>query len=251
MNIILQGVVGSHAYGLDTPESDVDRLGIYAVDTAELFELDQPPLREKSIVTHQPDLTLHEVDKFCRLARRCNPSILELLWLGSYEQQTALGYSLIVIRNHFLSAAVVKGAYFGYANEQMMRLRSVKARRSDLIEDEQRSKKIAKHARHVARLLYQGYQLYRTATLPVRLPNAVQIREIGEAAGDGDLGPLQRFFNDYEARFNISPSGLPDAADTQVINNWLYEVRMSYLPGHADPPLRQSRLGNFFTDYLS
>lgn len=246
MNVILQGVVGSQAYGLDTPDSDVDRLGIYAVDTAELFKLDQPPLHKKSIVTHQPDLTLHEVDKFCRLARRCNPGVLELLWLGSYEQQTSLGYSLIVIRNHFLSATAVKGAYLGYANEQMMRLNSTKSS----LEHEQKRRKVSKHARHVARLLYQGYQLYRTATLPVRLPNAVQIREIGEAAGDGHLGPLRRFFNDYEARFNISPSSLPDGPDTQVIDNWLYEARMSYLPGHADPPLRQPRLRNFFTDYL-
>jgi predicted nucleotidyltransferase len=39
VNIILSGIVGSTAYGLDTPESDVDRAGIFAVDTEELFGL--------------------------------------------------------------------------------------------------------------------------------------------------------------------------------------------------------------------
>lgn len=230
MNIILQGVVGSQAYGLDTPESDVDRAGIFAMPTLNLFKLHQPPLREHSIVTHEPDVTLHEVHKFCHLASKCNPSILELLWLGSYEMCTSLGYSLIVIRNCFLSAQAVKGAYLGYANEQMLRLNSAKIVES--LGDEQRRHKMAKHARHVARLLYQGYQLYRTSVLPVRLPNAVLIREIGEAAGDGDLDPLRRYFIGHEAKFNDNLSPLPDAPDTQVIDNWLYEVRMSHLPGH-------------------
>lgn len=229
MNIILQGVVGSYAYGLDTPESDVDRAGIYAVDTAELFTLDQPPRRLQSTVTHQPDVTLHEVDKFCHLARRCNPSVIELLWLTSYERQTALGYALVVLRNHFLSAPAVKGAYLGYANEQMLRLNTTKI--VEKLDGEQRRRKMAKHARHVARLLYQGYQLYRTSTLPVKLPNAMLIREIGEAAGDGDLEPLRRYFTSHVDKFNNNTSPLPGQSDTRIIDTWLHEVRMSYLPG--------------------
>ncbi len=225
MNILLKGVVGSTAYGLSTPESDVDMAGIYAVDTVELFGLKQPV---ETYVTKNPDTTMHEARKFCALAKQCNPSILELLWLGAYEQQTSLGYSLIVLRNRFLSARRAKDAYLGYATQQMKRMQ-IAADGSK----EQRQRKLAKHARHVARLLYQGYQLYRTSTLPVKLPNAGLIREIGEAAGEGDMGPLRRFFSSHEAKFNANPSPLPDEPDLQVIDNWLYEVRMSYLPGHV------------------
>lgn len=228
MNIILKGVVGSTAYGLSTPESDVDTGGIYAVDTVELFKLHQPPLREQTIETKSPDVTLHEAHKFCRLASKCNPSILELLWLGSYEQLAPMGSALIVIRNHFLSAQAVKGAYLGYANEQMLRLNAAKI--VQRLTTDERRQKMAKHARHVARLLYQGYQLYRTSTLPVKLPNAGLIREIGEAAGEGDAGPLRRYFASHEAKFNANPSALPEAPDTQVIDDWLRQLRLAYLP---------------------
>jgi hypothetical protein len=168
---------------------------------------------------------MHEAEKFCRLAKGCNPSVLELLWLGAYEQQTSLGYSLIVIRNHFLSARRVKDAYMGYATQQLRRM-DVPADGSPV----ERPAKMAKHARHVARLLYQGYQLYRTSTLPVKLPNAALIREIGEAAAEGDNGPLRRYFTSHEAKFNANPSTLPDEPDLPIIDSWLHEVRMSYLP---------------------
>lgn len=243
MNVILRGVVGSHAYGLDTPESDVDMAGIYAVDTDELFKLEQPPLREQSIQTHDPDLILHEASKFCRLALRCNPSVLELLWLGKYEECTPLGYQLIVLRNHFLAAPLVKGAYLGYANEQMLRLQSVRSR----FDERGRQDKMAKHARHVARLLFQGYQLYRTSTLPVKLPYPHMIRRLGDWAAQGDLEPLKRYFGSHVDKFNNNTSPLPDEPDARVIDNWLYEVRMSYLPGR----LRKPRLGDLLTDDLT
>jgi hypothetical protein len=179
------------------------------------------------VVTKAPDSTMHEVRKFCHLAKQCNPSVLELLWLGSYEQQTSLGYSLIVIRNQFLSAHRVKDAYLGYATQQLRRMQEP----SGAVNAEDRKRKLAKHARHVARLLYQGYQLYRTSTLPVKLPNAALIREIGEAAGEGNNGPLRRYFASHEAKFNANPSTLPDEPDLAVIDSWLHEVRMSHLPG--------------------
>ena len=39
MHILLQGVVGSTAYGLSGPDSDVDRAGVFAHPTALLFEI--------------------------------------------------------------------------------------------------------------------------------------------------------------------------------------------------------------------
>lgn len=223
MNIILKGVVGSTAYGLATPESDVDYAGIYAVDTQELFGLKAVV---ETHVTKGPDTTMHEVRKFCALAIQCNPSILELLWLGAYETLTPLGSTLIAIRNHFLSAQRVKAAYLGYATQQMGRMERAEP-------GPDKAAKVAKHARHVARLLHQGYQLYRTSTLPVKLDNAEAVRFIGQQAGDGDFELLRRYFASHEDKFNANPSPLPEKPDTQVIDNWLHEVRMSHLPGHT------------------
>jgi len=79
--IILEGIVGSTAYGLTTPESDIDKLGIYIQPTEDFYGLKLWTEKDFSIVTTNPDRTLHELGKFCRLALKCNPTITELLWI--------------------------------------------------------------------------------------------------------------------------------------------------------------------------
>jgi uncharacterized protein len=112
VNTLLSGIVGSTAYGLAHPGSDVDRLGLFAVDTVELHGLRR---HTESVVTKDPDLTLHEAAKWCRLALGGNPTVMELVWLPDelYEVRTPLGDELIGIRSSFLSAKRVRNAYLG------------------------------------------------------------------------------------------------------------------------------------------
>ena len=99
MNTILRGIVGSCAYGLTTPESDVDIMGIYA-EPQDLF-LGLSLVQDKDLTKHTTsatrDETYHEVGKFMRLALKSNPSILELLWLPdwAYEEISTPGEWLL------------------------------------------------------------------------------------------------------------------------------------------------------------
>ena len=68
MRILLQGIVGSTAYGLDHAGSDIDRLGVFAAPTTEFHGLRLPIDKAATIVEHDPDSTLHEVRKYCLLA---------------------------------------------------------------------------------------------------------------------------------------------------------------------------------------
>ena len=76
--VLLSGVVGSTAYGLDTPDSDTDRLGIFAAPTVAFHGLHKP---QESHVTTSPDATFHEAAKWVRLALGGNPTVTELVWL--------------------------------------------------------------------------------------------------------------------------------------------------------------------------
>ena len=49
----LAGIVGSTAYGLAAPESDVEELGVFAAPTLSLLGLDAPALSR----VHQPTWT--------------------------------------------------------------------------------------------------------------------------------------------------------------------------------------------------
>lgn len=221
MNILLSGVVGSTAYGLAREGSDVDRLGVYAVETVELHGLHKP---EESQVTLDPDTTMHEVGKWCRLALNGNPTVMELVWLQKYEQITPLGHELIGMRSSFLSAPRVRNAYFGYAVQQFKKLET----RGDGTFSPDLAKRTAKHARHMLRLLEQGLALWRTGHLPIEVQHPGQVLSFGSIVAEGNIEYAAKILSDYETAFDESPTVLPDTPDERVVEQWLRRVRHDF-----------------------
>lgn len=221
MHILLQGVVGSVAYGLNGPGSDVDRLGIFAAPTAAFHGLAMPV---ESHVTTRPDSTLHEAGKFARLCLKCNPSVSELMYLPEYEYSTPLGEQLVAIRSAFLSAPAVAGAFLGYARDQLQKLRNRGDGRFDSDIPERRS---LKNAVHVARLAEQGERLYITGELTVRLPDPDKTRAVGRFLLENpDRGIVM--LQAAEERMKRAGSPLPDRPDTATVEDWLHAVRAEF-----------------------
>jgi len=78
-SVIFLTVHGSHAYGLSTPESDLDTRGV-AIPPLEYYLA--PNKRFDQAVQHEPDLTVFELRKFVSLASQCNPNVVEILFTG-------------------------------------------------------------------------------------------------------------------------------------------------------------------------
>ncbi|MBD3004740.1 DNA polymerase beta superfamily protein [Streptomyces sp. 5-10] len=219
MNVLLSGVVGSRAYGLGTPESDIDRLGIFAEPTRNLLGLVSP---KESHVTSKPDTTFHEARKAARLMLSGNPTVTELLWLDHHEKLSPLGGELLSIRTAFLSAQRVRDAYLGYAASQFKRLRD----RSDGSFSSGTRKRTEKHARHLVRLLQQGVQLYSTGQLTVRLDDPDAVRRMGSdiaehpVRGEELIATTGRAFD--------GKTVLPEQADVKTVEAWLQKVRAHY-----------------------
>lgn len=222
-NVLLSGVVGSTAYGLNGPDSDVDRLGLFAHPTAALHGLEEP---EETWVTSKPDTTFHEARKYAKLALSGNPTVSELMWLPCdlYEVRHPLGDDLINIRYAFLSAKRTRDAYLGYATQQFKRLEA----RGDGSFSADTRKRTAKHARHLMRLCAQGYELYATGTLRIRLEDPQRYLDFGERVASGDLDHARSVMAGYEAAFDEKPSVLPDEPDRGVVQDWLLQVRAAY-----------------------
>jgi predicted nucleotidyltransferase len=229
MNVLLAGVVGSTAYGLDHEGSDVDLLGLYAVPTVELHGL-YPPA-EDSVVTTEPDVTLHEAAKWCRLAISCNPTATELVWLPDhlYTVSSQLGNELISTRSSFLSAERVRDAYLGYAHQQFKRL----VDRGDGSFSADTRKRTAKHARHLRRLCHQGYSLYTTGHLPIRLDNPQEYMDFGEEVAENPDAATP-VLSHYEWAFSHTRTVLPDRPDTAPAEAWLRRVRAHFYAGNPD-----------------
>jgi hypothetical protein len=232
VNVILAGIVGSTAYGLAGPASDVDRLGIFAAPTTQFHGLHPP---QDSHVTTRPDVTYHEAAKACRLMLACNPTASEILWLPGdlYEIRTPLGDELIAIRTAFLSAKRTRDAYLGYASQQFRKLEI----RGDATDSAGNRRRTAKHARHLYRLCTEGYELYTTGGLRIRLDDPQRYLDFGEQVAGGRVDVARDLMRGYEAAFDAADSVLPDQPDEAVVDDWLLRVRAHYYPA-ATPTTR-------------
>lgn len=226
--ILLQGVVGSTAYGLAHADSDIDRLGVFAAPT-HLFHGLRLPIdkADATHVTKDPDLTMHEARKMAILCLTANPTMTELLWLPDelYETRTPLGDELIDLRVAFASAKRVRDAYFGYATAQFKRLLETGEFQSKM------RRRQAKHGRHLLRLLDQGYGYYATGRLDVRVENPQRYLDFGDrvAANPEAARPA---LAQAEADFAAVRSPLPERPDEATVEAWLQRVRLA----HWDQP---------------
>ena len=221
-NVLLCGVVGSVAYGLATDTSDIDRLGVYLADTRDLLGLTGPTVTGRSVVTTDPDTTLHELGKFTALALKSNPTVIELLWLPEYETVSPGGAQLISARSAFLSTDAVRRAYGGYATTQLRRLTG----RADEPSTWHRTEK---HARHAMRMLSMGTTLLATGELQIDLSGSRDdLFRLGKLAVS-DRRAFMGVFADRLATFDAVASVLPDSPDIHSIERMLVETRLGDL----------------------
>lgn len=211
---ILKGVVGSHAYGLNTPLSDIDTLGMYVDPSISFGLLDWSPSSETQ-TTASPvgdDDTSHEVRKYVRLLLKSNPTALELLWLDEYVIKQPFGAHLLEIRDIFPSQTLVKNAYIGYARHQLSKF--------------QHSEFKIKHARHVMRLLDQGSHLYHEGVLELKVPNPEFYHSFGEIPVGAVLEILAKKFQEFDETSRTSP--LPEHPDFERAKLFIQDIRSAY-----------------------
>ena len=223
-NIVLEGVTGSTAYGLNTKDSDIDLKGIYILPTRDVLKMgfDQ---KHTTIDSTNPDVVYHEVGKFMKLVVSGNPTVTELLYLNEYTELSPIGQMLIDNRDAFLSTKAVMNAYRGYAFSQAKRLNNRTEQGLDGY-DSSLKNRFAKHSRHLYRLLLQCEQLMTTGTLTVRL--TPEQREECFALGEKAASEVVDYFMERDSEIEKLSSVLPDEPDYEKLNNLLYEIRMKY-----------------------
>lgn len=220
-NIILQGVTGSTAYGLNHAGSDVDIKGIYLLPTDTVLSMDFT--NEHTTIDHSdPDWVYHELGKFMKLVKNGNPTVTELLYLNDYEILTPIGQLLIDNRDAFLSTKAISNAYRGYAFSQAKKLNNRTEQGLDGY-DSGLKNRFAKHTRHCFRLLMQARQLLETGTLQVKVTPEQReyLFEMGEKTADEVVEEFMR----QDAEFEGIKSVLPDEPDVARLNGLLVKIR--------------------------
>ena len=125
--IILLGLGGSHAYGTNNANSDIDFRGITLNSTSDLLGLTYFDQYEDN----DTDTVIYSFNKIIRLLLECNPNTCEILGLeeNQYLIKTSLGQELIDNKDLFLSQRAAK-SFGGYASAQLRRLQNAIARDS-------------------------------------------------------------------------------------------------------------------------
>lgn len=133
-SLIASMCVGSHAYGLSTSESDLDVRAIHTVDLKHLLKMNpitsqsnNSVIELKSHNEENVDVVSNEVGKFCFLCLKCNPSVLDILFLPQ-EMIIYKNDFYDTLREHrqkFITKKQLVASYAGYATAQFERMANV------------------------------------------------------------------------------------------------------------------------------
>lgn len=158
-NIILLGLGGSHAYGLDTPDSDLDIRGI-AINTRKELLLQQD---FKQVTEPITDTTIYSFQKMINLLANCNPNTIEILGLPDwgYLYISDIGQKLLDHKDIFLSQQAAK-TFGGYANAQLYRLKQLCSR---TMSQRERETHILLVLENIEQAFPEQYQKYGTGDI--------------------------------------------------------------------------------------
>ncbi|MFF1658432.1 DNA polymerase beta superfamily protein [Streptomyces sp. NPDC058255] len=147
-------VMGSRAFGLATDGSDTDRRGVFLAPTPLFWRFEKPPTHVEGPAEEQFSW---ELERFCSLALRANPNILECLHSPHVEYVDDTGRELLALREAFLSHQV-HDTFARYALGQRKKLEA---------DVRLHGAPRWKHAMHLLRLLMSSRDLLRTGTLTI------------------------------------------------------------------------------------
>lgn len=117
--LLMRCVAGSQAYGMATPESDVDIRGVFVPTMDYMLGF----MKRVEQIERKPETVIYALQKYMHLACNANPNILELLFMPDdcVLEEHPLFRLLKDNRKLFLSKKV-RWSYTGYASAQIHRI---------------------------------------------------------------------------------------------------------------------------------
>ncbi|MEV5983060.1 nucleotidyltransferase domain-containing protein [Streptomyces sp. NPDC052114] len=221
-------VMGSRAFGLATEGSDTDRRGVFLAPTPLFWRFDKPPTHLDGPAEEQFSW---ELERFCELALRANPNVLECLHSPLVEQLTDTGRELLALRDAFLSRRA-HDTFARYALGQRKKLEA---------DVRTHGAPRWKHAMHLLRLLMSCRDLLRTGELTIDVGDrrepllAVKRGEVPWPEVESWMARLAA-----EAAEAAPRSPLPAEPDRERVADFLFRARRaSALEAHPDDEVVQ------------
>ena len=118
--LLLQCISGSKAYGLDTPQSDTDMKGVFALNKKEYYGLHYI----EQVANPSNDIVYYELKRFVELLVRNNPNLLELLSTPADKVLYKHPVMDLIQPELFLSKLCLQ-SFAGYAQSQIRKAKGL------------------------------------------------------------------------------------------------------------------------------
>ena len=167
-NIIILGLGGSHAYGTNNENSDIDIRGVATNSATDI-------LTRKGFeqVTNEPtDTTVYSLEKIVSLLSNCNPNTIEILGLEpwQYIKVTDVGQALIDNADMFLSKRAIY-SFGGYASQQFRRMNNLAVR---TVSQSEKEKHILNTIQNAKYTFPDRYFYYPEDSISLYIDDAIQ-----------------------------------------------------------------------------
>lgn len=156
-------LVGSHLYGLQDEQSDMD-FGAIFFDRAKHVD---PFYNDNVTNTNSTnDYYAHDLAKYARLLHKGNPNLVDLVFVTPVQRSAPVTHFIGVVRDHVIHQGLLR-AYYGYAQSQ--------AKRGFLYRTRENPQRLAqveklgydpKFVSHLLRLCFQGRKMLEQGTYP-------------------------------------------------------------------------------------
>ncbi|MFF3646381.1 DNA polymerase beta superfamily protein [Streptomyces sp. NPDC002564] len=228
-------VMGSRAFGLATESSDTDRRGVFLAPTPLFWRFEKPPTHVDGPADEQFSW---ELERFCGLALRADPNVLECLHSPLVERLTDTGRELLDLRGAFLSRRA-HATFAGYALGQRKKLEA---------DVRTHGAPRWKHAMHMLRLLMSCRDLLRTGELTTdvgeRRDELLAVKR-GEVSWPRVESWMNRLAAEADEAAPHSP--LPAGPDLRRVEDFLLRTRRASALGsprpHPDDEVGQGVVG--------
>jgi uncharacterized protein len=220
LSLLVRG--GSKSYGIDGPSSDDDYAGVFLAPLRAFVSLDGPG--PDSETGNAPDFTLHELGKFCRLALKGNPAVLEVLWNDDVLLCDAWGRELRERKKSFLHRDGLR-VYVDYAESQLKKM----ARGGGSGLHAKGGAYNGKFGAHLIRLLHAGITLAATGEVLVRVPPALAVELLAIKAGEVSMDRVIRAALPLLQQLTrlADTNALPERPDAAAVDDLVARARLS------------------------
>lgn len=223
--LLCRGVVGSHAYGYATPQSDKDIMSVWLDPLSSYLGLNRLS-DAKQTLSEEMDETKYEFLHFLSLCEKFNPNVIPLLFLKEYEYVNPMFQKFILNNRQLFVSRLAEFTLGGYAESQDKKVLGTLTGKKG----EKRKELIAKFgydtkaAYHVIRLLKTGIVLFRTNEVVLDCAADLCSEWRSGCHSYEDYLLLKRvMFEEFElaAARNVT---LPDKPDRAVLNDLALKV---------------------------